>query len=53
MAGQQEVDIVILIFGTMGMLILALALVAFVVFYQKKRINQQIEIERKENEYQR
>jgi len=53
MAGQQEVDSVILIFGTMGMLILALALVVFVVFYQKKRVNQQIKIAQRENEYQR
>lgn len=53
MAGQQEVDSVILIFGTMGMLILALALVAFVVFYQKKRVSQQVEIVKRENAYQR
>ena len=53
MAGQQEVDSVILIFGTMGMLILALALVAFVVFYQKKRVSQQVEIAQRENVYQR
>jgi len=52
MAGQQEIDIVILVFGTLGMLILALALVVFVVFYQKKRVNQQIEIVKRENKYQ-
>lgn len=53
MAGQQEVDVVIIVFGTMGMLILALALVAFVVFYQKKRVSQQNEHQKRENEYQR
>ncbi|MBK9591219.1 MAG: hypothetical protein IPO32_06875 [Crocinitomicaceae bacterium] len=41
MVGQQEIDIVIIVFGTMGMLILALALVAFVILYQKKRVGMQ------------
>lgn len=49
----QEVDITVLTFGTMGMLVMALALVAFIVLYQKKRINQQVEQARIENEYQR
>lgn len=53
MAGQQEIDIVVIIFGTMGMLILALALVAFVILYQKKRVNMQIQQIQRENEYQR
>lgn len=53
MAGKQEIDFVVLTLGTMGMLILALALVAFVVFYQKKRINMQIGQVQRENEYQK
>lgn len=53
MAGQQEIDIVIIVFGTMGMLILALALVAFVILYQKKRVGMQIEQVQRENDYQK
>lgn len=53
MAGQQEIDIVVIVFGTMGMLVLALALVAFVILYQKKRINMRIEQVQRENAYQR
>jgi signal transduction histidine kinase len=53
MAGQQEIDIVIIVFGTMGMLILALALVAFVILYQKKRVSMQIEQIQRENDYQK
>jgi signal transduction histidine kinase len=53
MAGQNEIDFIIIALGTMGMLILALALVAFVVFYQKKRINQQNEMQKRETQYQR
>lgn len=53
MAGQQEIDISVVVFGTMGMLMLALSLVAFVVFYQRKRIRQQVVIAQRENEYQR
>lgn len=52
MAGQQEVDITVVIFGTMGMLMLALSLVAFVVFYQRKRIRQQQETLQRESVYQ-
>lgn len=53
MAGQQEVDIVIIIFGTLGMLILAMALVAFVILYQKKRLRMHAEKIERENLYQR
>ncbi|MBK9592610.1 MAG: hypothetical protein IPO32_14300 [Crocinitomicaceae bacterium] len=53
MVGQQEIDIVIIVFGTMGMLILALALVAFVILYQKKRVGMQIEQVQRENDYQK
>jgi signal transduction histidine kinase len=53
MAGQQEIDIVVIVFGTMGMLILALALVAFVILYQKKRVSMEIEQVQRENEYQK
>jgi len=53
MAGQQEIDISIVIFGTVGMLTLAFSLVAFVVFYQRKRIRQQVAAAQRENEYQR
>jgi signal transduction histidine kinase len=53
MAGQNEIDFIVIALGTMGMLILALALVAFVVFYQKKRINQQNEMQKRETQYQR
>ncbi|MBI3133490.1 MAG: hypothetical protein HYZ14_02335 [Bacteroidetes bacterium] len=53
MAGQQEIDISVVVFGTMGMLMLALSLVAFVVFYQRKRIKQQVISVQRENEYQR
>lgn len=53
MAGQQEIDIVVIVFGTMGMLILALALVAFVILYQKKRVSMQIEQVQRENDYQK
>lgn len=53
MAGQQEIDYVIIVFGTMGMLILALGLVAFVILYQKKRIRIEIQKVQRENEFQR
>lgn len=53
MAGQQEIDITVIVFGTMGMLLLALGLVVFVVFYQKNRIRQQAEKAERENRYQR
>lgn len=53
MAGQQEIDIVVIVFGTMGMLILALALVAFVILYQKKRVSMQIDQVQRENDYQK
>lgn len=49
---RQEVDLVIVLFGTTGMLVLALALVLFAVLYKKRITAKKLEISKMEQEYQ-
>ena len=53
MAGPSEYQIALLVaFGTVGMLLLAIAIILFMVFYQKKMIQEQYNRQKLEMEYQ-
>lgn len=53
MAGPSEYQVALLIaVGTVGMLLLAIAIILFMVFYQKKMIQEQVNRQKLELEYQ-
>ncbi len=53
MAGPSEYQIALLIaIGTVAMLVLAIAIITFMVFYQKKMIQEQLNRQKLEMEYQ-
>jgi two-component system NarL family sensor kinase len=53
MDGSSEYQVALLIaIGTVGMLLLAIAIVLFMVFYQKKMIQEQVKRQKLEIEYQ-
>lgn len=53
MAGPSEYQVALLIaIGTVGMLLLAIAIILFMVFYQKKMIQEQLKRQKLEFEYQ-
>lgn len=54
MDGKQGIDFgTVLIFGTLGMIILAMAIIVFVFIYQKKMVDKQNELSRQALEHQK
>ena len=51
---SQQIDIsFMLIVGTFGMLLLAISIISFIVFYQKRQMRQQASIQKMKEDYQR